>query len=321
MTRTRWVATVTDQHWLIAKIRTNGLKVKIEKAYSFDLKKAADSVVSESAQELKQFFKKNWISTRDFGLSFSCPGVITRIITVPVMKKRLLEVLFTEQVEQYFTLNVADYIIDYRVLNEVEEEGQKCYKVLLTAVPRDFWNAQMSVLQEAKLRPKVVDVQFECLSRLYARSDSSDYVILNLSGQRAEIVILEQGVFFLFSEVYFDSKELVRLIEDSKDSELSYDSTYLEGLENTFFPVMRNLEEFLTFFTSRHFGKNVDMIYITGEYAKLRDIDKVFRTNLELPTQIAYPKGLKLKFSKKVSQLNLNSSLLGGLIGLALRED
>lgn len=63
------------------------------------------------------------------------------------------------------------------------------------------------------------------------------------------------------------------------------------------------------------------MIYITGEYAKLRDIDKVFRTNLELPTQIAYPKGLKLKFSKKVSQLNLNSSLLGGLIGLALRED
>lgn len=400
MTKTRWVVTVSDRDWLIAKIRANGMKVKILKAYLLTLGEAAEGFeldsdnaeekISKLALKLKRFFKKNWIPTRNFSLAFSCSGVITRIVTVPVMKKKFLEVLFTEQVEQYFTLNVADYIIDYRVLNEVEEEGQKRYKILLTAVPRDFWETQMSLLQKAKLKPKAIDVQFECLSRLYKRSDLSDCVILNLTDQRAEIVILEQGVFFLFAEVFFDSKELVRISEElakgsslngwekaaeieaqpnldsanlsntadnlkSMDSfysmeaadgsdtlsplkkpfdivplnniegtinqELAHDRTYLEELENVFFPVMRNLEEFLSFFTSRHFGKNVDMIYITGKYTVLRDIDRVFRTNLELPTQIGYPEALKLKLSKKATKLNADVTQLGGLIGLALRED
>lgn len=395
MAITKWVATVSDNQWLVAKVRVRGLNVKILKLQFLllkgtseeetdspessllletrNLEESEDSArekIVDAGKKLNSILRRKGISAGKLSLSISCSGVVTRIVTVPVMKKKLLEALFAEQLQQYFTLNVADYIIDYRVLKEVVEEGQKRYKVLLAALPREFWNRQWQVLQEAKVQPKAVDIQFECLLRLYGRlnkqieaklkktkgeksqesgksanpvGNSADIAILDLSGDRAEIILLEQGVFFLFSDVKINSHAMYRLsiaqrqirskaevLSRNSDDDSYKEAQFLENsdpmydpadLENLLLPVMRNLSEYLSFFSARHFGKNVDLIYITGEYASLQGIEELFRANLEIETRIGYPEGWMPRFSRKAARLKVDPSRLGSLIGLALREE
>lgn len=341
MAATKWVANVTGENWLVAKISIGKKKTKFAKIYSFQIGKEIDETTNSSAPnfedepekmglELKKVLKKNRIPSSKIALSISCPGVITRIVTVPVMKKKLLDQLFSEQLQQYFTFNVADYLIDYRVLQEVEEDGQKRLRILLAAVPKDIWNNQYQMLKTAKVKPNAVDIQFECLARVYSHLGASDIAILNLSGDRAEIILLEKGVFFLYSDLPIDTQAFDLLAnseesnhrpeEESGENALAQQN-YLEDLENVLFPVMRNLSDLLNFFSARHFGKNVDVIYLSGEYASLKEIDKVFFTNLEIDTKVGYPEGWQLHFAKKVSGYREHAGKLAGLIGLALRED
>jgi len=381
----QWLAVVRGNHWVVAKVARRKLKLDILRLSEFHVEaqlklepqsnsEFADGqeqleekghVQKDSGQEekqlsggketdlLKAWLLKNRVPLNRLRLAVSCPGVITRMITLPLMGYQDLDKLLTEQVEQYFTLNISDYVVDYKVLERVVEDGELRQRVLLAALPKFQWESLWSKWEEVGFKPKVVDLAADGLARLYSQlalngknkrktadlETPLDLAIVELSADRVEFILLEHGVFFLYSdlEVFLSELDQVKTTVKSTTQELepkqpeeaeNFDlqTARLHAwakteVETTLGNVLQSLSEFFGFFAARHFGKSIDRIYLTGDYAELPFIQEIFESNLEIITQVGFPNAWRPRFSRRIRTLQKNGMKYGSLYGLAMRED
>lgn len=383
----QWLAVVRGDHWVVAKVARRKLKLDILSLSEFRFEpqselvpepeetnsESADAheqpgknilIQKESIQEeqqlsgakktdlIKAWLHKNHVPLKKLRLAVSCPGVITRIITLPLMTYRDLDKLLTEQVEQYFTLNISDYVVDYRVLDRLVEDGELRQRVLLAALPKYQWEMLWSEWEEIGFKPKVVDLAADGLARLYSQltlynqsqknkdelEAALDLAIVELSADRVEFILLEHGVFFLYYELEVSLDVLDQVTRAVKaTSEGLGDGQPAEGedldlqtaklhawakteVEANLGNVLQSLSEFFGFFAARHFGKSIDRIYLTGDYADLPFIQEIFESNLEIFTQVGFPNAWRPNFSKGIRPLQKNEMKYGSLYGLAMRE-
>lgn len=273
------------------------------------------------------------------------------MITLPLMSAQDLDKLLTEQVDQYFTLNISDYVVDYRVLERLIEDEEMRQRVLLAALPKYQWQALCSEWEIIGFKPKVVDLAADGLARLYSQLALNgkskkntaeleaplDLAIVELSADRVEFILLEHGVFFLYSDLEVSLNELDQVAtavngttqelghgqREAGDSDLQ--TSRLQAwakaeIESTLGNVLQSVSEFFGFFAARHFGKSIDRIYLTGDYSNLPFLQEIFETNLEIVTQVGFPNAWRPRFSKKMSIHQENGMKYGSLYGLALRE-
>jgi len=376
----QWLAVVRGNHWVVAKVARRNIKLDILRLSEFrfepELESNSESVDGQEHFEgnvpvqkasfqgeqrlsggkkldlLKAWLHKNRVPLKKLRLAVSCPGVITRMITLPLMSYQDLDKLLTEQVEQYFTLNILDYVVDYRVLERLVEDGELRQRVLLVALPKYQWETLWSEWGEIGFKPKVVDLAADGLARLYSKlalntlkkkstTDMEaplDLAIVELSADRVEFILLEHGVFFLYSdlEVSLDvldhvaiavngtSKELGSgQTQEAKDADLQTARLHAWAkaeVETTLGNVLQSLSEFFDFFAARHFGKSIDHIYLTGDYSNLPFIQEIFQANLEVFTQVGFPNAWHPRFDRTIITLQKNGMKYGSLYGLAMRE-
>ncbi|MDO0822881.1 pilus assembly protein PilM [Desulfosporosinus nitroreducens] len=370
----QWLAVIKGNHWVVAKVARHKSKLDILHLLEFragsenefqsvqdqlgedlrlqkeDLKEEKQSNAVGKTDLLKEWLNKNRIPVNKLRIAVSCQGVITRMITLPLMSTQDLDRLLTEQVDQYFTLNILDYVVDYRVLEHFKEDGEMRLRVLLAALPKYQWKKLWSEWEEIGFKPKVVDLAADGLARLYSQltlkgknqtniaelGTPLDLAIVDLSAERVEFILLEQGVFFLFSDLEVSLNELDQVAitvhaqgldhgqaEEGEDSQLQtakLNAWAKKEIEMTLGSVLQSLSEFFSFFAARHFGKSIDRIYITGDYVNLPYLQEIFENNLEITTQIGFPNAWSPCFSKKMSIHQKNGMKYGSLYGLALRE-
>lgn len=347
--QTKWLAVIQGNHWVVAKVKKSKAELKILKIAeytmevdtsveaSLNLLSQPDVATLTSSLSLRQWLQKEKVPLKRLYIAFSCQGVITRMITLPILPVKDLNSMLTDQVDQYFTLNIADYLVDYRIVDHFEEDGQKRQHILLAALPRFQWNQLWDIFKETGIRPKAVDLSPDCLSRLYGlisiktgKFDQKeqplfieDIAIIDLGRERIEFVLLEKGLFFLFSDLQLSLEGLRQMITGNQEEsaqEAGLQTALYTEVENALMPILRMLEDFINFFSARHFGKTIDHIYITGEYADLPFLEQVFNNNFEIKTNIGFPGGWRASFGKRVNGSE-DWMKYGSLYGLALRED
>lgn len=327
----KWIALVRGNRWVIAKVKVSQRKTALDILTLSEYEQEKPETPATQALQIKTWLKTKKVPFKKLDLVLSCPGVITRMITLPVIPAKDLDKLLTEQVAQYFTVNIEDYLVDYRIVEQIEEEGQKRQKVLLTALPKSHWEPMWSMWQEIGLEPKVVDLTADCLARLYSRlsrrtlkkepgEQPKDLAIVDINSDGVEFLLLEHGVFFLYSDLEAPLSELSQNLEENfLDPEQAEEAR--QELARIFSSVLRTLAEFLSFFAMRHYGKTVDEIYLTGELANSPYLIELFEKELGLPTYSGFLKGWKPSFSREAQQAEKDGARYGSLYGLALRED
>ena len=373
----QWLAVIRGNHWVVAKVARRKYNLDILRLSEFRVEPESE-FESEDGQErhgenalsqkegfqeerlragkntasLKAWLHKNGVPVKKLRIAVSCPGVITRRITLPLMSAQDLDKLLTEQVDQYFTLNISDYVVDYRVLERLIEDGEMRQRVLLAALPKYQWETLWSEWENIGFKPKVVDLAADGLARLYSQLALNgkskkntaeleaplDLAIVELSADRVEIILLEHGVFFLYSDLEVSLDELDQVAtavngtnrelghgqqEEAEDSDLQTARLHewaKAEIETTLGNVLQSVSEFLGFFAARHFGKSIDRIYLTGDYSDLPFIQEIFESNLEVYTQVGFPNAWRPRFSRRVRTLQKNGMKYGSLYGLALRE-
>lgn len=420
----KWVAVVRDDNWVVAKVARAKNNVKVLKLKTYKAKRASSGTEmtlntppvnvdieaveggaraqadSPLENDLASWLRQEKIPLNKLHLALSCPGVITRMITLPVLKGKELDKLLTEQVDQYFTLNIEDYIVDYRILERVKEDGQERQHILLAALPRFQWERFWSEWEKIGLKPRAVDLVADSLARLYKvlgkpssvhgqkairgatsgatsvtaaagnlsedKAVSEDVAIIDLSSGRIEFVLLEHGILFLYSDLELHLEEFADFmisrkadagIESAK--ELTTDTTAESGIDQAWeltgesatriseansasgfsesrattrewvrseiemalVPVLRTMADFLSFFAARHFGKQVDRVYLTGEYANWSFVPELLESNLNVPVQAGFPHSWRPRFGRRARSSQKDWMKYGSLYGLALRED
>ena len=320
----KWLAVVRDEHWTLAKVLFRKRKLKILRMSELDL---ADPFTTAEARSLrlKEWLRRERVPLKKLKTAVSYLGVITRIIVLPKLPAKDLQKLLTEHADQYFTLNIEDYVVDYRVLEHFTEEEQEKQRVLLAALPKSRWLRFYETCREAGFQPRVVDLASDSSIRLYAglEKTGSDWAVIDLGPGHVEFILLEQGKFFLYSDLELDLGSL------SGPELFGVELPGVEsGPEAALSPVLQTMGEFLNFFAARHFGKSVDRIFITGRYSDLPSLQEYFADNLGIETQIGFPSGwvtedtwltplIFLSFSVRPSMTD-SASLLSSALPLSI---
>ena len=127
---------------------------------------------------LERLFHKN--KRRDVALRVSGHSVIIKKITMPTMTSAELAEQINWEAEQHIPFELADVHIDYQVVQRREEQGQM--DVLLVAAKKEEIGDLINLAVEAKLRPRVVDLDAftvqNCYEVAYGAPPSGETVVL-----------------------------------------------------------------------------------------------------------------------------------------------
>ncbi|MFO0550276.1 MAG: type IV pilus assembly protein PilM [Polyangiaceae bacterium] len=147
-------------------------------------------------EALGRTFQDAKIKDREVALSISGQAVIIRKITVPIMTSAELDEQIQWEAEQHIPFDIKDVHVDYEVLRRRPEAGQM--DLLLVAAKREEVNDYATIARDAKLYPRVVDIDAFTVQNLFefnrGLAPDHTFAIINVGASLASINIISKGV-------------------------------------------------------------------------------------------------------------------------------
>jgi type IV pilus assembly protein PilM len=290
-------------------------------------------VVSDSIKTLVNQIKlKNKsVCTAISGTSLIIKRMMLEIPNV----KEVQEQVFWEA-EQYLPFDVSEVVMDYQILSRSKDNKTD---VLLVAVKKTVLDIYMSSIEDAGLRPKIVDVDFFALQNLYEANypvnPTEAVAIVDIGASALKIVVVHAGVPVFTKDTAMGGRNLTAEIQ--KNLNLSYvdaETLKISGGQDGTTPqevsdlmhvmadnIATEIKRALDFYNASPTGAPVAYVLLAGGSAKIPGLSKVVEDSLGLPTQLANPFN-SISYDPAVftqEYLNNIAPIAAVPIGLALR--
>ncbi len=242
-------------------------------------------------------------------------AVIVRELKLPPMSDAELQQAARFEAERYIPYGVREVNMDFDVMGETTEDGQKKIVVLLVAAKRDTVEKHVQALEAAGLEPLVLDVDAFAILRALtppAQPAGDAQVLVDLGAETTDIVIAEAGQLRLTRNVNIGGDNLTRAIGTKMDMEFKSAErlkeqkgiVLLEGepmpddktvlaLHDVMLPLLGDLatevRRSLDYFQTRYRESKVSRIVLSGGMARLPNLGRFLSLELGVETAIGDP--------------------------------
>ena len=260
---------------------------------------------------IKDLLSKNRIKSKNVVAAVSGNGVIIKPITVSKMSADDLDELIKFEAEQYIPFDLSEVNIDVEILEDANPDPGNM-DVLLVAARKEIVNEQLNILQQAKLKPVVMDVGIFALANTYAVNyddyHSKTVALVNVGAASTSIIILNDGNCLFTREISgsggsqfteeiqrtlntsFEDAELMKLGgEDDEEVDAVIPQETQEILQGVSESLAINIQKSLDFFISNSAGANVDEILVSGGAAQTAGLIRAIEEQTGLPSSILDP--------------------------------
>lgn len=159
------------------------------------------------AHAIQQLWRKAGIAEKRVIIGVANQKVVVRLIELPFMEKNELAGAIQYQAQDFIPIPVEDAILDFQIIGDhMSEQDEHLMEVLLVAAQRDMVGAHIQAVEQAGLRPQVVDVAaFAIVRSLLFRQESflppeeqeqegEALAIVHVSSGITNIIVVEKGV-------------------------------------------------------------------------------------------------------------------------------
>lgn len=304
---------------------------------------------------IKKVFKESGVKTKRVVTSLSGDSVIIRYVKLPFMSLDELKGSISKEAEQYIPLNIDQVVLDFQVLGESQEDGQKKLDVLLVAAKVDVVDQHLLLLKAAGLSPAVIDIDAFALQNAYEmnRLEESDETValLNMGASLTTINILEgkntrftrdipvAGNDFTreiqkeFNLKFSEAEELKRSHgaismeeDDFSLSTVSQKDDRVLRMSDVMTPVLNKLlgeiRRSFDYYETQSRKKTVERVVLLGGSARLKNVNRFLANKLGIPVEHFSPfRNIEVK-NKKIDPeaLTEREYHLGVGLGLSLRQ-
>jgi type IV pilus assembly protein PilM len=344
----------------VVEARQNGSKWVVESAGWVDLpKEALESNKPESKQTfmleaIRRLFKEHGIRSRNVVTSLSGDSVIVRYVKLPFMSAEELRGSIATEAEQYIPLNIDQVILDFQILGEVQEEGQKKLDVLLVAAKNEAVNQHLSVLKLAGLSPRIIDVDAFALQNAYeiSRVEGGDETValINVGATLTTLNIIEGSVTRFTRDIAVAGTDFTREVQkefnlrfsEAEELKKAQGSISMEEddlglgsmadkddrvlrMSDAMMPVLNKLlgeiRRSFDFYETQSRKKTVERIVLTGGTARLKNLNRFLANKLGIPVEHMTPfRNVEMGRGLDVERVTEQDSRLGICLGLAMRR-
>ena len=295
------------------------------------------NVIVDSIRELMQ---KQRVKTKQAVVSVSGNAVIIKRINLPQMTIDELEESIQWEAEQYIPFDINDVNIDVQILEGASEApGQM--EVLLVAARKELVNEYQSLIQQAGLKPVVVDVDAFAIANMFEINyelPDETIALVNIGASNVNIHILRNGVSAFtrdigmggrqFTEeiqrtlnISFEEAEAMKVGGDEQD----VSAIVPEEIEKVLSSVGENLateiQRSLDFYLSTSADSGLSRLYLSGGGARTPGLARAISKQTGLGTEIVDPfRRIQIDEREfKGSFLNDVAPQAAVVVGLALR--
>ncbi|MCX7911182.1 MAG: pilus assembly protein PilM, partial [Endomicrobia bacterium] len=159
----------------VVEAKRKGDALKILAYKEMDVKNV--NVVSEVYNELDILAALNdYLVGKDvskYEVNIVISGVaklLVREVVIPKLPQRKIYNLLKMEANQYFPVNLENYVIDYKIIEEFKENNAKKLKILVFAVSRYVIEQIINIAKMLKLKVNRIDLEPNALSKFILRS-------------------------------------------------------------------------------------------------------------------------------------------------------
>ena len=146
---------------------------------------------------LKKELRKHSVGERDVVFTISSSRVVTRDVSIPLVKDKQIEGIVASQAREYFPMDISGFTISYKKLDTVQTEDGKMIRLLLVAVPDTLLNNYASYAQEAGFHIETFDYIGNSAVSLIKKGTTDNAVVVQLEEQATIVsVIADKKLLF-----------------------------------------------------------------------------------------------------------------------------
>lgn len=254
--------------------------------------------LSDNADILKSFLKEQGIKTKKAVLCLGRPGIVARVVKVPKMSLTDLKTHMELEIKDYLPVSSEDYFFDFKIMSAFTEDERDYFNLLAAAVLKKHIEEYVSIIEMAGLKPLAVDIFPSVIWRLLA-DKYHDTAVVDSGRDGTRLMLCRGEDLVLYTDIPYQ-------FEKQGDDDFSH--------------LTREIGGYLDFFASRHFGKTVDRIYITGELAVHSNVLLILEGILNIPVSPGLQDVGKMELKGNVDGFKRVASVYAGNVGLMLRE-
>lgn len=291
------------------------------------IKNGAIKDVDTVTKEIRRVIDNNHINTKNAKIVMSGTNIISRIFMIDKEPGRDIDSLVRSTVTQYMPINTEEHQIDYKVLQELRENGVDKIKVFVTAVAKRIIQSYIDILLRLGLKPMSVDIPANSTAKFfnreikvneneslfrkqkYGRLNENTFAVLDFGSETTIVNILRDRVLEFNKVILSGSSNLddeIAVAIDKKPEEAERLKKMYgintpginasEEQEKTFEcsrrlvdKAIKQIYQCFEFYETRCYGEKVGKIYIIGGGSLLQGLRTYLEERLAIPV---YPVGL-----------------------------
>ncbi len=316
--------------------------------------KNQDAQRSAVVEAVKRVYKESGINAKNVVTSLSGDSVIIRYVKLPFMTAEELRGAISKEAEQYIPLNIDQVVLDFQILGETQEDGQKKLDVLLVAAKVDVVDQHLLTLKSAGLTPVAIDVDAFALQNAYeinrVEPGEETVALINMGASLTTINILEgnntrftrdipvAGNDFTkeiqkeFNLKFSEAEELKRSHgaismeeDDFSLSTVSQKDDRVLRMSDVMTPVLNKLlgeiRRSFDYYETQARKKTVERVILLGGSSRLKNVNRFLANKLGVPVEyFAAFRNVESLKAIDPEQLAEKEFHMGVCVGLALRQ-
>ena len=274
----------------IAHVRAEGTENRLRKFGVFPL--PAEAIVdgaimdhSSVVEGIRTVLRQLKVHEKEVAISLSGHSVIIKKVQLPTTTAEELEESIQWEVEQYIPFDIKDVKIDFQVIGPLKDDPSKM-DVLLVAAKTELIDDYMSVVRDAGLVPRIIDIDSLAAGNAFELThpvtDEQVPMVVNVGASFMNINILHGGIPLFTRDVpmgggIFTSeiqKQLAVSFETAEDLKVRRKDAgdraekIAEIMKTVSAILATEAQRSFNFFAATYPDRMVTKVYLTGGAAK-----------------------------------------------------
>ena len=229
--------------------------------------------------------------------------VIVRTVSLPkgpilrLPREEVKRMIVTE-IEAEIPFPVEEASLDFFILDDLTTLKEEKVRILVAVVPKAEIDKNIALMKEVGLELESIDVvpfaMLRGVSVLKARLNVETIGVVDLGAATSEVVVVKNQDLLFTRNVPLGGNLLTRVIQDimNLDYAKAENSKIKEGLPPTVTPqferIATEIRNSLSYFQLQE-HKKIDLVFVCGGGAKLRDVLQYLKEKIDMPLEIANP--------------------------------
>lgn len=268
--------------------------------------------ITQLKSEIFDVLKGENVKCKNVIITTKSTTVITRDIDIPVAKKEDMDAIIKFQMEKYLPIKFENYIIQYKLLEEFEDDNVKMAKITVVVYPKIMAEGYFELIKKLNCNAVALDISSNSINKLfiedikvndenYSVEDTvavidlgSDFINVNIitKGNVQFTRIITNGGSYIDMDIAKQLSVSEQEAENQKIKCCNLTGVSLSDMQSSTVNDIAKaqvrgwtgeIERLLNYYKSKEQGNKVDKIYIYGGSSNLKGIEEFMKDALYLP--------------------------------------